>query len=453
MNKLRAILTSAVIAAAAMSLAACEQSDEPNDIAYVVALGVDKGDGDDLLVTIQFANPSKISGGASEDGGEGGDVVENVSVSSPTVYSAIDAANQIISKRFSLAHTKLIVFSEEIAREGVQELIATLVRNEEVRPDAYLAVSLAGAEEYLAAVQPITEVNPAMYYQLLFENNQNSGVIMSTMQDFYNNTEGGIWDNVMPLANVTENTRSDSSSEEGSSQSSQGSSGGEGIMSGGESSQGSSGDSSSGSGGENSGESEDETTPAPVNEGEFEYKIHDYKAGEVARTDSNKSETAGMAIFEGDKMIASVGVIECKLLNMLRGKLSRGYISYYTEKSDLPVTVRVEQKRKPKITVDISGNQPNVKCKVYLAASFGSLTGDLVEEEEMSELKAEIESITEEALYNFLKKTSEEYGADIVGIGDRIRPKFLTYADMDAYSWQDNFPHCEYEVDVCFDFD
>ena len=34
---------------------------EPNDIAYVTALGIDKKD-DEYVYTIQFANPTKISG-------------------------------------------------------------------------------------------------------------------------------------------------------------------------------------------------------------------------------------------------------------------------------------------------------------------------------------------------------------------------------------------------------
>ena len=94
----------------ALMLSACSYT-EPNDIAYVVAVGFDKADDKNLDITLQFAKPTQISGGASQEGGKGGDIVENMVIRAPNIYSAINVANNILSKKFSLSHTKLIVFS------------------------------------------------------------------------------------------------------------------------------------------------------------------------------------------------------------------------------------------------------------------------------------------------------------------------------------------------------
>ena len=104
-------------------LSGCYDSKEPNDIAYVVALGIDSAEDENYEFTIQFAKTTQISGGASQEGGkEGSNILEIISVKAPTVYSGINVANQVVSKRFTLAHTKLIVISDEIAKEGVRNL-------------------------------------------------------------------------------------------------------------------------------------------------------------------------------------------------------------------------------------------------------------------------------------------------------------------------------------------
>ena len=52
------------ITAVSFLLSSCV-GEEPNDIGYITALGIDKAE-DGYNYTIQFANPTKISGGASE---------------------------------------------------------------------------------------------------------------------------------------------------------------------------------------------------------------------------------------------------------------------------------------------------------------------------------------------------------------------------------------------------
>ena len=99
--------------------------EEPNDIAYITALGIDEAESG-YIYTIQFAKPNKISGGSSDEGGSGGEIVENISVEAPTIYSAINSANSIVSKTFSMAHAKLIVVSEKAAANGLNGINDTL---------------------------------------------------------------------------------------------------------------------------------------------------------------------------------------------------------------------------------------------------------------------------------------------------------------------------------------
>ena len=137
MKKVKSLFLALVLL---FSLTGCYDADEPNDIVYVMALGVDRGaHAGEYTFTIQFARPTQISGGASEEGGPGGEEAFGiVTVNAPTIYSGINLANHIVSKRFTLAHMKLIVFSEEVAKQGVLDMADTIARSSDIRPNIYL---------------------------------------------------------------------------------------------------------------------------------------------------------------------------------------------------------------------------------------------------------------------------------------------------------------------------
>ena len=164
------ILKLLLVLACVFPLSGCF-GNEPNEVAYIVALGFDKAENEtDYKITIQFAKPTQISGGASEEGGKGGsDIIENITVEAPNIYAGLNVANHVMSKKFSLFHTKLFVFSEEIARNGVEDLLETMARSEEIRSDIYITVALGEANKYLMEVKPVVELNPARYYQLTFD--------------------------------------------------------------------------------------------------------------------------------------------------------------------------------------------------------------------------------------------------------------------------------------------
>ena len=290
--------------------------EEPNDIAYITALGIDKADVG-YMYTIQFANPKRISGGASEEGGSGENIVENISVQAPTLYSCISNANSIVSKDFSMSHAKIIVVSEEVASEGLSYLNDTLARNNEVRPEVFIAVA-ENAQQYLEEVKPVIEVNPAKYYQLTYENKNGSRVPQNTALEFYFSCVSKKEDCVIPYAGVAE---AEESSAETSSDNKSEKSGNESIV--------------------NKSHSE-----AELNSSGFENMTLNHYAGQAGVSITNKSEAMGLAIFKGDKYVGKMGSIEAELYNILIGKFSEESITFYSEETpEIPVTIKLEQKK------------------------------------------------------------------------------------------------------------
>ena len=142
-----------------------------DDLAYVIAIGIDVGSNNNLEVTFQISIPSEngstISSSSSSSSEKETSDTLNKSVECNTINSGLDLANNIISKRLDLSHCKFIVFSQEIASYGIYEYIYTLENDLELRSNCNIIVSTSDAKEFLASSNPILENSTAKYYEII----------------------------------------------------------------------------------------------------------------------------------------------------------------------------------------------------------------------------------------------------------------------------------------------
>ena len=407
-------------------LSGCYDAKEPNNIAYVVAVGVDLSEDDGVYeYTIQFAKTTQISGGSSEEGGkEGSDIVEVINVKAPTVYSAVNIANQVVSKNFTLAHTKLIVISHEIAERGVRDLFDTFGRNSDIRPNIYIAVSTGSARDYLDSVKPIAEINPVSYYRLIFESERGGYVPRVLLKDFYFQIDDENKQNVLPLASVNEKNREKASSESENEE-------------------------------QKNNELEGHKMEVPkskVNDKKFDFLTKTYYAGETEAEKGNPSEVMGMAVFDGEKMIGIMDNTDSLIYNILQGSYKLSYISFYNEKTpEIPVTAAVIQQRMPKISVDTKGKLPVIKIKIFMEGQLISESTENPAEKDISGTEKQLENETKEAIESFLLRTQKDFGVDIIGFGQYAKANFLTNAAYENYDWRTQYPNSEFEVSVSFE--
>lgn len=417
---------------------------EPNDTAYVVGLGIDKAPNDNYDITIQFARPSEISGGGSEEGGKGGkNIVENIAIEAPDIYSAINMANHLISKHFSLSHAKIAVFSSEVAKDGIKNIMETLNRSDEVRPDLILAVSRETARGYLENTKPIVEVNPSKYYQLIYEKNDSGGIPKMTGVDAMFCLVSTDRDIVMPLAGVAKSTSEGSSNQQSSSggqQSGGGQSGGE---------QSEEGTSINDAGEQIEQEQEKENQNAPINSRGFQYKTRDYKAGQVKLIEEDKSEALGMAIFKGDKLINILGETEADIYNILKGDYKKNYTSFYNPKNPQEaVTVRMSQAREPIYKID--KDKKKLKVKIYLEGDFYTLPFDYNLENDVEEFEKNSSDEISRQCTDFIKKMRDEYNIDILGIEEISKRYFFDMNSFSNYNWKKQFKEYDIKVETKF---
>ncbi len=470
MKKFKSVVMTIIIVISSFTLSGCEGK-EPNEIAYIVALGIDKGENDNFDITIQYANTTQISGGSSEEGGKSGSqIVENITVEAPNIYSAMSLANHVLSKTFSLSHAKLIVFSQEVAKAGLKDIVETFIRSEELRPDVYLAVALDNANKYLESVNPVMDVNPAKYYQMVYDKNTLIGIPDGVAKNFFFSVKTEDYDCLLPVAGVissgseggnseggnSEGGNSEGGNSEGGNSEGGNSEGGnsEGGNSEGGNSEGGNSEGGNSEGGNSEGGNSEEgknkkQQEAPINNKKFEYKMKNYIGGQAAIEQKNKSEAMGSAVFEDDKMVGMLGSIETEMFKLLIGDYKYSYLTLYNEKTpESPVTVKAIKERRPKYRLD--KDEKKIYIELFIEGDIYSLPADYNIEDNIENFEKNSKKYIENAGKEFMTQFMEEYDSDIFRLKEKAKGEFLTNEEYEEYKKTVNFREYDINIDVNF---
>ncbi|MBP3255009.1 MAG: hypothetical protein J6M60_00750 [Clostridia bacterium] len=163
-----------------------------DNLAYVVGLGIDLGENEKYKFSFQFS-PKKSSSKSNSSSSSEEDSEQNASstintIEASSIDTAINLMNSYLAKKINLSHCKVVVFSEEVAYNGISDEIYTLTNNSEVRPSTSVVISKSSAEEYLNNSSPILENMITKYYEIFPHSSKYTGYIYNaTLGDFYSN--------------------------------------------------------------------------------------------------------------------------------------------------------------------------------------------------------------------------------------------------------------------------
>ncbi len=193
-----------------LSLTGCYDGREVEAAAYTIALGIDKGETQRYQYTFQLSNPLELGGSMetknTKEAPEGGEeatqenkTVSNISIEAEDFYLAVNQLKSHLSKEPDFSHLKLIVFSNEAAKEDVLEHASLLFWEQEVRPSTNVCLA-ESAGEFLKKVKPTLEQSTARYYELLFQNKNTPHAPVVELREFVSRGTDGGWDPVLPVA-------------------------------------------------------------------------------------------------------------------------------------------------------------------------------------------------------------------------------------------------------------
>lgn len=392
-------------------LSGCFDASEPDEMAYVVALGLDAGTDDNLIITLLLAVP--IAVGVGPEPGEADKATNIVTVAAPTILGGINVINSLISKRVNFTHAKLIVISSELAEQGVERFLNTFIRFREFRPDAYIGISRSSAEEFLKENKQVLEFNPSKHFELIMEAYEYTGFSNgSTIEEFYNKMSSTCDEAVAALLDVSQI---------------------EGL-------------------------NDLAKLVSSLKNDDGKALEGDYTAGEVPIVYESKARQMGTAVFKGEKLAGQLTGRETFYYLMVSGKLGE---IFYTlpdpaekEKNTAEtleyVVLRLGQARRPEIYVDFNEDKPVISVNVSLEGDILNITGneDYSTGETLKKLESYTSDYIKEEVVAFLEKTRDEFKSDICSIGKTVKKTFFVWEDWNNFNWPEKYEKAEFNVNV-----
>lgn len=387
-----------VLTVSSLSLTGCYSTRGVETLAYAVAIGIDKGDGNNKLkVTLQLA---VLSDSSSDGGGTTQSQKSTItSVDCSSIDTGISLINSYISKKVNLSHCKAIIFSEEFAYGGLSEEIFTFVNNLEVRPNCNIIISRCKALDYLENVQPTLESVSARYYELILNSSEYTAYSQNiTLKDFYNS-----------LLNSSSSPCA--------------------IL-----------------GGVNNKSTQELYASSSIYNSEGSYK-----ADETPIISPNGIENMGLAVFSGDKLVGELDGSQTLSHLLVTNNLKSAVISIPNPYSQTSViSIYITQTKKTKTSLKFLNNYPYITCNISITGNILSLEEglDYSNEDVIKTIEEYTNSYLEQNILSYLYKTSKEYKTDIAGLGKYELKNHLTWKDWANSNWASNYQNSFFTVTV-----
>jgi len=292
-----------------------------------------------------------------------------------------------------------LVIGEDLAKQGIGDIIGPLTRFREYRGTNYVVVAKGTAKDFFKNNKPGIPGTASRYFESMMEtSSETSYFLKTTLHEFYLRLKDTDGTSFASMVAVNPQTMED----------------------------------------------------FPAKAQTIGEKTEEYYAGDVPRVGSNPVEFFGTAIFRNDKMVAMLTNAETRSLAMLNGKYKQSYIT--VEDPLAPkhgINVNLRQGEKPDYMTEIIDGKPVVLVTILLEGEVTSLpSGINYEQAEYKELlEAAISQMIKQEITQLVTRTQEN-SADIVGFGYHFRNKFQKLREWEEYAWPEKFSQADITVAV-----
>ena len=395
-----------------------------DNLAYVVAVGFDIKDTGKLELSFQIALPSGSEGGSSGSSSSQSSSSIVTSVECNSFESGVNLVNSYLSKELNLSHCKAVVFSEEIASQGIGEYLYTLINHVEIRPTCNVIISKCNAKYFLNNSSPMLDQLSSKYYEIASTSERVTGYTYNiTLLDFFSDFADSFTECFATLGSVNDGDISNNSSSSGSNNDSANSS--------------------------SNGSNSDQPSSSLSNEGTDD----SYVASETPIDSQKNIENLGLAVFKGDKLVGELNGVECIAHLILTNELENAVISVpspfeSTNYIDLYLT-----NSKCKSKVYLTNGTPYIKPSIDLSARIISMSDDYKDltEENIELIEEYAKYYVERFIYDYLYKTAKVFKSDITAFGKYAVSNFATIDEWNKYDWLNNYQNSIFKTEINVD--
>lgn len=366
-----------------------------DNLAYVVAIGLDVGDNEDLNLSLQISIPNS-GNGSSSDSSQSSSVVVN-SIECPSINTGINLFNSYLGKEVNLSHCKVLVISEELASKGIEEYLYTLINDVQFRSDSNLIISKCDAKTYLEYSAPVLDKVSARYYEIAPTSSEYTGYTESiTCNEFLSAMTYTSAEPVAILGSINSK--------------------------------------------------ETQKIPSEVSNNDSYYT-----AGQTPISGEAGVENMGLAVFKDDTLVGELNGLESICHLIISNKLKNAQIRIPSPIENLDyIDLYIEMENQTKSSVYLTNSTPYIKSRISISAKMQSMNReiDLKDENVTSQIEKAAKSFLEEKISNYLYKTAKELHSDIDQFGLYALKYFTTQDEWKAYNWLHHYKDAFFDIDV-----
>ncbi|MEN2766639.1 Ger(x)C family spore germination protein [Ornithinibacillus xuwenensis] len=380
-------------------LCGCWDQKEVEELAYVIAVGIDKAEDHENRVKISYLIANPEAGSTAEGGGSQEPPREIISFEADDFISSKNLANTVITKHVTYDLLRMIIVSEDFARdENFIRWIYDATKSMEIRRDIRLLVSKEDTATFLQNNKPVLETRPHEYFEKILDIGNEIGTTPpSELNTFFRITEADA-DLFLGIYGTTEKGE----------------------------------------------KKESDGDPDEITAGEFKYE------GET-----NTTQFVGSAVFKEGKMIDTLTIEETRLSYLLNPTLKPGFfLGTFPDPFDdkYRIVTRIEANGPLKFDMKLNGgNKPSIHVKIPLlleVMSNHSMTDYPKDAKKRKKLKESLKEDITRKFEDFVKKTQEEYKTEPFGWSLIARKQFGTIKAWENFDWMKTYPGMKIEVSV-----
>ena len=365
--------------------------DNIDNLAYVVAIGIDSTDGDKIKVSFQFTDTSAFS----KEGGSGNNSTIINTVEAKSIESATNLLNSYIGKNINLAHCKVIVFSEEVAKAGLSDYIYSLINDSQIRPTSNIVISRCDAKYYMENSISKYEKILTKYYDVFPNSSDYTGFISDvTLGKFFNQIQDKTSNPIAILGGINTSTANEAGGDK---------------------------------------------TDANI------------LANQSTIIGERGTENIGLAVFKEDRLVGELTALESLCHSIITNEVDTFLISVPNPKDDkTSIDLSANQYKKTKVNVDVSTGSPYITVDIYLFAKVLSIDtdADYLDDNFLGSIQVATDAYLSARVLEYLYKTSKEFRACVDDFDKFAVKHFLTNDQWESFDWVSNYPSAFFDVKV-----
>jgi spore germination protein KC len=375
----------------------CNGSKELDEVAYVLAIGVDDAGGGQLDFTYEVAIP-RILSGESSGKNDSQNAVNLITITAASLAEGRNLLDSAVARAPNLSHVTTFIIGEDLARKGLADFLGPAMRFREFRGSINIVVVNGKAKDFMRQ-NASEEILAARWFETILSSGDETGYFLkTTFDEFYIRLKSDSGSPYTTLIGINPLT--------------------------------------------GEGQPRDSVIPGA--------RTRQYLPKEVPREAGNPATVIGTAVFKEDKMVGMLPSEETRMLAMLVDHYPRGFLVVDDPLAPQhAINVNLWLGRKPKITVAILDNHATIHVNVFLEGDITSIPSGI--NYESDEYKGLLEQLISEnvrqRMLQMLQHT-QEWGADVVDFGYYVRPHYATDQEFKDLHWDAIYPGAEFDVVV-----